>query len=374
MVCRSESREVKTYTCACGQLIFFQNVTCVNCNRELGFLPDLLWLTSLDPVGNGVWRPTAVQAQSMPYRKCENYAVGHVCNWMIPQEEQEATFCASCRLNEIIPDLSNEQNRGRWAKIENAKRRLVYSLIRLKLPIAPKKDDPQQGLAFRFLSDVVNPDGSASKVMTGHSQGTITVNIAEADDATREQVRHAMNEPYRALLGHFRHEIGHYYWDRLVRGTKLLERFRELFDNEQADYTQAVNQYYKSGAPANWREHYISAYAAAHPWEDWAETWAHFLHIQDALEVANDFGFVENRILLDPQSKRGKPWLSSEQTTFEEVIGSWSELTVALNSINRSMGLPDLYPFVLSPAVVAKLRFIYEVIVANSAAARQSPV
>jgi hypothetical protein len=360
---------MKTYTCVCGQLIFFQNAACVNCSREIGFLPDLLWLTSLDPAGDGLWRPTAKEAQGVLYKKCQNYAEAGVCNWMVAQEEQEI-FCVSCRLNEIIPDLSSEQNRELWARIEGAKRRLVYSLIRLKLPVASKKDDPQGGIGFRFLSDAVNPDGSASKVITGHDHGLITLNIAEADDSMRERTRHAMKEPYRTLVGHFRHEIGHYYWDRLVQGTKFLEPYRALFGNEQADYTEALNEYYKSGAPTNWQEHHISAYATAHPWEDWAETWAHFIHIQDTLEVANDFGLAGKQILLDAQDKNGKPWLSSKQTTFDEVIGAWSELTVALNSMNRSMGLPDLYPFVLSPAVVAKLLFIYEVIVESSAPAR----
>ncbi len=367
---------MKTYTCVCGQLIFFQNVACVNCNRAIGFLPDPLLLTSLDAAGDGLWRPTASGAQGALYRKCRNYAEAGVCNWMVAQQEEDV-FCASCRLNEIIPDLSNEQNRELWGRIESAKRRLIYSLIRLKLPVASKKEDPQQGIGFRLLSDSVNPDGSASKVMTGHDHGTITLNIAEADDAKRERTRHAMKEPYRTLLGHFRHEIGHYYWNRLVQGTTFLEPFRALFGSEQADYPEALNQYYKSGALANWQEHFVSAYATAHPWEDWAETWAHFLHIQDTLEVANDFGLAGKQILVDAQDKNGKPWLSSKQITFDEVIGAWSELAVALNSMNRSMGLPDLYPFVLSPVVVAKLLFIYEVIVASGVPARsttQDPV
>lgn len=364
---------MKTYTCVCGQLLFFQNVVCVNCKRELGFLPDSLWLTSLEPGSDNLWRPTAKAVRGALYKKCRNYAARQVCNWMVPLLENDE-FCASCRLNEIIPDLSSDQNRNLWALIENAKRRLVYSLIRLKLPIASKKEDPQQGLAFHLLSDVVNPDGSTSKVLTGHDQGLITLNIAEADDSAREKMRHAMNEPYRTLLGHFRHEIGHYYWDRLVRDTKFLAPCRALFGDEQTDYAQALHQYYKSGAPADWQNAHISAYATAHPWEDWAETWAHFLHIQDALEVANDFGLVGKRILLNPQEKKVKSWLSSRQTGFDEVIAAWSELVVALNSINRSMGLSDLYPFVLSPAVVAKLRFIYEVIVAGHPRTVQKPV
>jgi hypothetical protein len=233
--------------------------------------------------------------------------------------------------------------------------------------VASKKDDSQHGLAFRFLADTKNADGSTARVITGHDEGTITLNIEEADDAERERVRNQMHEPYRTLLGDFRHESGHYYWDRLVRDTKFLEEYRALFGDERADYGEALKRHYDSGAPANWQESFISAYATSHPWEDWAESWAHFLHIQDTLEVAHDFGLTGKRILIEPQKRRRKPWLSSKQHTFSEVIQAWAELTVALNSINRSMGLQDLYPFVLSPPVVAKLAFVYRVIAENAA-------
>ena len=215
---------MKTYTCVCGQLIFFENVACVHCKRQLGFLPDLLWLTSLDPASDDLWRPTAPEGQGVLYRKCHNYTVENVCNWMVPQTAKEETFCASCRLNEIIPDLSSELNRALWGQIENAKRKThLQSDPIANYPSRSRKDNPQQGLSFRFLSDVVSPDGKTSKIMTGHNEGTITLNIAEADDAARETIRHAMKEPYRTLLGHFRHEIGHYYWDRLVQENKVSE-------------------------------------------------------------------------------------------------------------------------------------------------------
>jgi hypothetical protein len=174
-----------------------------------------------------------------------------------------------------------------------------------------------------------------------------------------------MNEPYRTLLGHFRHEIGHYYWDRLVRGKKFLQPFRALFGNEQAEYGESLKRYYANGAPANWQDNFISAYATSHPWEDWAETWAHFMHIQDALEVAHDFGLAGKTIRLDAEKGAGESWLSSKQTTLDEIIGGWSDLAIALNSINRSMGLHDAYPFVLTAPVVSKLRFIVEVISAG---------
>jgi hypothetical protein len=360
---------MKTYPCVCGQRLFFQNTLCVKCNRELGFLPDRLWMTSLEPAEDGLWRPTAKEAQGNLYRKCQNYTDFGVCNWMVPRTRENETFCTSCRLNEIIPDLTVNQNQALWASVEGAKRRLVYTLLRLKLPVASKKDDAQGGIAFRFLSEPENSDASAPKVLTGHDHGTITLNIAEADDATRERTRHAMHEPYRTLLGHFRHEIGHYYWERLVQGTSFLEPFRELFGDEQADYSEALNRYYQAGAPPNWPESYISAYATAHPWEDWAETWAHFLHIQDTLEVASDFGLAKIEVPLNAGSDRSASQASAPPTTFENAIAAWSELAIAMNSINRSMGHLDLYPFVFPPPVIAKWNFIYRVIVAGGEAA-----
>jgi hypothetical protein len=356
---------MKTYKCACGQRIFFQNALCVNCHRELGFLPDLLWMTSLDPVDDGLWRPTAKESEGALYRKCQNYTDFGVCNWMVAQKQEGESFCVSCRMNEIIPDLSLDRNRESWAAVEGAKRRLVYTLIPLNLPVASKKDEPQNGIAFRFLSEPADSDGSESKVLTGHDHGTITLNIAEADDATRERTRHAMHEPYRTLLGHFRHEIGHYYWERLVEATNFLAPFRELFGDEQADYNEALSRYYQSGAPANWQESFVSAYATAHPWEDWAETWAHFLHIQDTLEVAYDFGFVKIQVPLTAKNENPSARPSSKPATFDQAIAARSELAVGINSINRSMGQPDLYPFVLPPAVIAKLHFIYMVIGAS---------
>jgi hypothetical protein len=356
---------MKTYTCVCGQLLFFQNTSCVNCGRELGFLPESLLLTSLDPQPDGLWRPTAESAQSALYRKCQNYSDAGVCNWMVGSDDADP-FCVSCRLNQIIPDLTVPANKNLWAVTELAKRRLIYSALALKLPLASKKEDPQHGLAFRFLADTVNPDGSVVRMITGHEDGTITVNVDEADDAKREKVRDEMNEPYRTLLGDFRHESGHYYWDRLVRDTKFLEGCRALFGDDRTDYGEALKLHYESGAPSNWQESFISAYATSHPWEDWAESWAHFLHIQDTLEVAHDFGLTGKRIFLEPSKKRRKPWLSSKQHTFDEIIQAWSELAVALNSINRSMGLQDLYPFVLSAPAIAKLEFVYRVVVESA--------
>jgi hypothetical protein len=281
---------------------------------------------------------------------------------MIPAENTSESFCVSCRLDTVIPDKSVPQNVTLWALTEAAKRRLIYSYLNLKLPLASKADDPERGLGFRFMADTPGPDGKVNHVITEHDHGLITLNIVEADDAAREKIRLGMNEPYRTLLGHFRHETGHYYWDRLVLESRFLEPYRALFGDERQSYEDAMKKYYANGAPANWQDSYISAYSTMHPWEDWAETWAHYLHIQDTLEVAGDFGLVGKRIKIEPKrtAEGDRPTVAAKP--FDEVLETWAELTVALNSINRSMGLRDLYPFVLSQPVIDKLYFISEVI------------
>jgi hypothetical protein len=354
---------MKTYSCpSCGGLLFFENVVCVNCKRELGFLQDLVCISSFEPANNGLYSANLPEAGGRLYKKCRNYTKWGVCNWMIPADKEQEALCVSCRLNTVIPDLSIAHNVVLWGLMEAAKRRLVYSSLRLKLPVANRTDDPIGGLGFRFMADTKNPDGSACRVMTEHDRGLITLNIAEADDAAREKIRVGMKEPYRTLLGHFRHETGHYYWDRLVLNSRFLEPFRAAFGDERKSYDEALKTYYATGAPANWQENFISMYATMHPWEDWAESWAHYLHIQDTLEVAADFGLVDRRTKIDPTGDADGPKASLKAKPFDQVMDSWAELTIALNSINRSMGLHDLYPFVLSQRVVGKLHFISEVI------------
>jgi hypothetical protein len=225
-------------------------------------------------------------------------------------------------------------------------------------------------LAFDFLSDLDNPAPAASSVMTGHADGVITINLAEADDAERERRRRQMQEPYRTLLGHFRHEIAHYYWDRLVAGSAKLEEFRQIFGDERADYGQALQHYYASGAPADWDRHFVSAYAAAHPWEDFAETWAHYFHMVDTLETAGSFGLA-----VTPKVSKGLATrinFDAHKAGMKRLIDAWLPLTFAANSMNRSMGLPDLYPFVLSPPAITKLTFIHERIHAQTARQAES--
>ena len=323
---------------------------------------------------DGFWRTSAEGAvDESAYRLCANYTEQDVCNWAVPGATS-AALCESCRLTSTIPNLAAAGNREAWAKLETAKRRLVYALLNLALPLRDKLQEPERGVEFRFLNDAINGYGDRSRVLTGHDNGVITINVAESDDVYREHQRLSHHEPYRTLLGHFRHEIGHYYWDRLIRDTKYLEPFRAMFGDERADYDTALKTYYASGPPDDWQEKFISVYASAHPWEDWAETWAHYLHIQDTLEVALEFSLVDRQVALESKSTPLQSWFGLREKSFEEKIEAWSELTIALNSINRSMGLRDVYPFVLSDAVVAKLRFISEVIGDRAVTAKFPPI
>ena len=175
--------------------------------------------------------------------------------------------------------------------------------------------------------------------------------------------RTQMHEPYRSLLGHFRHEVGHYFWDVLVRDGGRLEDCRAVFGDDSQDYAAALQNHYQNGPPAGWQENYVSRYASTHPWEDWAETWAHYLHIVDTLEMASAFGItVQPRISRDETLKAVIDLDPYETAAMTDIIDAWLPLTFAMNSLNRAMGQPDLYPFVISPAVMTKLSFVHDVV------------
>ena len=349
---------MKLFECQnCGQLLFFENTVCEKCGHTLGYLPRLTALSALTQEGDA-WR--SLVDPDCVYRFCAN--AGHAaCNWLIRDPGQ--SLCQACRLNRTVPDLSQPDNLARWQRLEGAKHRLVYSLLRLGLPITGRAEDPEAGLAFDFLAD---PDPSfrdAPKVITGHAEGLITINIAEADDAQREKHRQSMAEPYRTLLGHLRHEVGHHYWEKLIKGSPRLDKFRELFGDEREDYGAALDRHYAEGPPANWRDAFVSAYATTHPWEDWAETWAHYLHIVDTLETGYTYGLrVRPQAGGDPTLAATIDFDSYDEPDLDAIVRAWLPLTFAVNSLNRSMGQPDLYPFVLTARAVEKLRFVHDVV------------
>lgn len=342
----------------CGQLLYFENTRCERCGHPLGYIQDRTALSVLASEDTYLWRAAVMPGTQ--YRLCANRAFD-ACNWLVPAGDP-GDFCRACRHSRTIPNLDIPENLLLWQRLEAAKHRLIYGLLRLELPLTSWQDDRGHGLAFDFLSaeDVA---GSDSGVQTGHANGVITIDIAEADHAEREQNRQDMSEAYRTLLGHFRHESGHYYWDRLVRDGVWHDAYREMFGDERRDYGQSLSDHYAAGAPDGWQDIYVSGYAAAHPWEDFAETWAHYLHIVDTLETASAFGLrvrpetgqlsaLAMEIDFDPY----------RQADFDRLIAAWLPLTYAVNSLNQSMGQPDLYPFVLAPPVMGKLRFIHGLI------------
>ena len=260
-----------------------------------------------------------------------------------------------------MPDLTDPEKMTAWRKMEAAKHRMIYQLMRLNLPMPNRTDDPQGGLVFDFLADTSGPSGK--KVLTGHDDGLITLALTEADDAERERRRTEMHEPYRTLLGHFRHEVGHYYWDKLVRDGGMLDECRAVFGDDEADYGEALKAHYEHGAPEDWQEHFVSTYATTHAWEDFAETWAHYLHIIDTLETADAFGLeVHPTVTNEPVLHADLRLDPYEAGNFDRLVAAWLPLTFAMNSMNRSMGMSDLYPFILSAPVIEKLSFMHDLV------------
>ena len=355
--CNVRGDVMKLFRCqVCGNIIHFENRRCERCNHPLGYVPELEIMTALMPAGKGNWSPVGADGRR---RLCVN-ADHDVCNWLIPASAPDC-LCVACRHNDMIPDISNPKHLSAWRELELAKHRLFYSLLRWKLPLKTRAEDPSHGLTFEFLAD--SPQPSGAKVMTGHAQGAVTIALVEADPAERERRRMELDEPYRTLLGHFRHEIGHHYWDVLVRDGGALEACRAAFGDDRQDYAAALRRHYRERAPANWQERFVSAYATSHPWEDFAETWAHYFHIVDTLEMANAFGLsIEPAIDREGVHKARVDFDPYAEGSIGQILDAWAPFVVAMNSINRSIGRPDLYPFVLAPAVAEKLGFIHDLV------------
>ena len=331
---------MKNFTCACGQTLFFENTRCLNCERQVGFDSATFTMQPIEQAGDG---------SSASVRLCQNSADYDVCNWLVTEPDEQ--YCISCRLNHTIPNLMLPKRRRWWKSMEYAKRRLIYSLLSLGLPVQGKQQDAD-GLAFEFIEDKrSNPGVFEEHVNTGHDNGLITINVTEADHVSREITRQYTGELYRTLLGHFRHESGHYYFGLLVGEGEARDRFRELFGDERQDYGAALERYYANKATMVRNPDLISHYAQAHPLEDWAEVWAHYLHMVDTLETAGDYNMQQGSTHFDD---------------IDELMVKWSQLTMMLNALNRSMGLEDAYPFILSEQTMAKLRFVHDLIYPSS--------
>lgn len=329
---------MKLFHCTgCENPVFFDSFSCVNCARSLGYMPsraDMVAYQEAPPFG---------------FLVCANAEQGG-CNWLV-NEKDGTPYCFACRLSSVVPDLTNDANLERWRRLEAAKRYFLYGVFHLGLPVVSRMQDPEHGLTFELLADW--SDDPKDSIMTGHNDGLITIDVAEADGSEREARRDAFDEPIRTLLGHYRHESGHYYWNQLVEKKGMIDQARAMFGDERGDYQQALKTYYANGPALNWQEQFISAYASSHPHEDFAESWAHYLHISDSLETAISHGLTRTF---------GTSSGSNANLSFDEMIKMWIPLTVSVNALNRAMGQPDLYPFVLTNPVIDKLCFIHNLI------------
>ena len=319
----------------CGQRLAFENSVCLSCSNGVGFDVDLLDFVVVERDGRVAGDP--------PRRMCGNLDTAG-CNWVVAGGR---ALCRACALTRTRPADGDPEMPG-FVAAERAKRRLVVELVELGLPIIDRRDDPQRGLTFDLLSS------HQFAVTTGHDSGVITLDLAEGDDLHREQLRISMDEPYRTLLGHFRHEVGHHYFNVLVETGAERQEFRNLFDDADVDYQAALDRHYSQGAPAGWESDYVSSYATMHPAEDWAETFAHYLHIRDTVDTAAAFGFAPaGSTAASPMSGPGG---------FTRLVDLWVPLAWALNMVNRSMGHHDLYPFALPPRVLEKMAFVHRLV------------
>jgi hypothetical protein len=333
---------VKAFRCrVCDNSLHFDNSVCVSCGTSLGYSRSERAIVPVDEHGQ------YVDATGLVWHVCRNLGLSG-CTWLsrVPGGQ-----CSVCDLTRTRPADDDPVGLEQFPLAEQAKRHLVAELDTLGYRVRSKEEDPEEGLAFDLLSSV------DENVVIGHANGIITIDLAESDDAHREKVRANLAEPYRTMLGHFRHEFGHYAEWQLVRGDELMQRCRELFGDESKDYQAEIDRHYAEGPPADWASSFISTYATMHPFEDFAETWAHFLHIADTIETARDYGLLTVGSIADFSQFR------------DVVTGVWIPLSIALNQMNRSMGKDDVYPFVIPPPVLDKLDFVAALLPVDDASA-----
>lgn len=341
---------MRNFRCnSCDNVVYFRNIKCLSCDHALGFDPLAMQVVAVEQADDGSHKICGDKsARSVAF--CSNRTYG-VCNWLAEPDATDG-LCIACQLNRTIPNLDEPGNILAWQKLEQAKKRLIYSFLRFGLPLDMSKLG-KDAMAFDFIS-------AAS---TGHLDGVITIDIRETDAVQLARQKEQFNEPYRALLGHLRHESGHYYWNVLIENSPYIDEFRALFGDERADYGECLKRHHANGPPDDWQNTFVTAYATMHPWEDWAETWAHYLHIVDAIDTAESEG-------MEPRAKGlnfGALWPFRSYDlyrdgTFFQLMERWFPLTLAINSLARSLGQEDFYPFIIPPAAHQKLEFIHRVI------------
>lgn len=324
---------VRAFSCrVCDNSLFFENSVCVSCGTHLGFSREERDIVPLGDDG------TYTDANGTTWHVCANLPLSG-CTWLTTET---GGLCSSCRLTRTRPNDEDLEGLSQYPVAERAKRHLLVELDELGLPVREQQSEGDGGLTFDLLSSV------DENVVIGHQDGVITIDLAEGDDAHREKVRVELAEPYRTMLGHMRHEVGHYYESVLAVGDDL-DRVRAVFGDDTLDYQAEIDRHYSEGPPEGWEQDYISQYATMHPFEDFAETFAHVLHIRDTIGTARSYGLVT----VDPDAF----------TSFRDLVtGVWVPLSIGLNQINRSMGEGDLYPFVLPETVLDKLELVADLV------------
>lgn len=263
------------------------------------------------------------------------------CNWIAPEP---GALCRSCAMTTISPDTSIPNALSNWAQTEAAKRWALDNLGRWHWF---RPEDPGTPPVFHMLADGPTP------VAMGHVNGVVTISVAEADPVLSTTRREALEEPYRTMIGHMRHEIAHMLWWRLSLRTDFLEAFRAVFGDEREDYSAALQRHYSSGPPEDWNQNFLTTYASAHPHEDWAETAAHLLHLTDITDSAVSAGFS----LATLPYPDWDPYSEPDAVSLIQVAIS---VVTGVNHVNRSMGLADVYPFMISLEAQKKLAFVHE--------------
>jgi hypothetical protein len=333
---------MRLFSCpACQQQVYFDNSVCLACGSDIAFAPDVMEMVSVSAPGGA-------------HRNCVQRVTSDACNWAI-EAADPTPRCRSCRLTGADSVVGADALR---ARAEAAKRQVLYTLLQLGVPFAPKMgEDDLQGLRF-----VWTLPAAGAPTFTGQQNGTVTLNLNEADDAHREATRVSFGEPQRTVLGHLRHELSHYFFHRFVEGWPAIEDFRSTFGDERVDYTTALQQHYQQGPAADWQQHFVSAYASSHPWEDWAETCAHYLLMVEAVDTAAAWGLQ----LSSAGSAAVQPEQAAAAAPVERlVLDQWLPLARFLNAMSRSLGLPDSYPYLLPPPVIGKLRLVRHALTAR---------
>lgn len=322
-----------TFRCRCGNRLFFDNSQCLKCHRRVTRCPECFSLTATEDSQESTFSCHHCDAV---LQRCLNDLQYSVCNLAVSRNDA-FDLCRFCRLNSVIPDISIDGNISKWHRLEQAKHRVLEIVQRVGLPIGGPSSGLHPELSFCFKSSGVEP------VSTGHAHGRITIDIAEADSAYREQVRVQFGEPQRTLVGHFRHELGHYYWDLLVKQNRL-DQFREIFGDEtDPDYSTAQQRYYAEGPIHGWPGQYISAYASMHPWEDFAESFVYYLDMRSVLLTASHFQLIS----------------SNQYESLPEMVDQYRQVGLVVNELNRDMGLLDLVPKLIAPPIRRKVEFIH---------------